>query len=53
LENAFNSLYGGIEEEVSFAYLPFNRMMRMMREEQFDAVAYQLNSTFRRVIRLE
>ena len=43
LENAFNLLYSGIEEEVSFVYLPFNRMMRMMQEEQLDAVAYQLN----------
>jgi hypothetical protein len=43
LENAFNLLYLGIEDEVSFAYLPFNRMMRMMQDEQLDAVAYQLN----------
>jgi hypothetical protein len=44
LEQSFNSLYSGIAEEVSFAYLPFNRMMRMVQEKKLDAIAYQLNS---------
>lgn len=40
VEHSFNLLYSGIEEKISFAYLPFNRMMQ---QEQLDAVAYQLN----------
>lgn len=43
VENSFNLLYSGIEAKISFAYLPVNRMMRMMQQQQLDAVAYQLN----------
>lgn len=43
VENVFNLLYEGIEEEVFFVYLPFHRMIRMMQDDQIDAVAYQFN----------
>jgi hypothetical protein len=35
-----------IESKIYFAYLPINRMM----QQQLDAFAYQLNSTFRHKI---
>jgi hypothetical protein len=40
VENSFNLLYSGIEAKINFEYLP---VKRMMQQQQFDAVAYQLN----------
>ena len=43
LESAFNSIYEGIEKDISFEYLPFNRSVHLIQTSQLDAIAYQLD----------
>lgn len=44
LEGIFSELYTDIASEVKFAYLPFTRMLVMVKKQQVDAVVYQMSS---------